>query len=1313
MNDAPASPGGTDPSPGDDSSPDARPGRSARRRPRRRRPPRTIDETSTGDAGAPPVGPIDDRLDLTVDPSLPIAAAAEEIAAALAEHQVVIVAGETGSGKTTQLPKICLAAGRSRIGHTQPRRIAARSLAARVAEETGSELGDLVGYQVRFTKEAGRQTRLKIMTDGILLAEISHDRHLRRYDTIIIDEAHERSLTIDFLLGYLKQLLPKRPDLKVIVTSATIDTARFSAHFDDAPVIEVSGRGYPVEIRYRPVAGEGMTGEGGDTVDAIAEAVDELIDEPFGDILVFLSGEREIRDTAAALEARDWPRTEILPLYARLGLAEQNRVFQPHQHRRIVLATNVAETSLTVPGIRYVVDPGTARISRYSRRTKVQRLPIEPVSQASADQRAGRCGRIGPGVCVRLYSQEDYESRPRFTPPEILRTNLASVILTMADARLGDIRDFPFVEAPDSSQIADGLKTLVELGAIVDGRSERPRLTPIGRTLAQMPVDPRLGRMLIEAERQDCLREMEIIVAGLAIPDVREHPHEAQAQAEAAHRRFWAADERWPETSSSDLVALMRLWIYLKDRRHELSSSAFRRMCRQEYLNYLRIREWQDLRSQLKQVCRDAGLRRNSHPADAWHLHTAVLSGIVTHVGLADPPPATPVRRGRRPQREYSGTRGARFAISPGSAARNAAPDLVMAFELVETTRLWARTVAAIEPDQVIDVADHLVKRSYGEPRWVAETATVVATESVTLLGVPIVSGRTVAFAPVDPTGSRAIFIQSALVEERWGEKLAFREHNRAVIAEIREQLQRSRRGADVDDLAVFAFYDARIPAECVSGATFLRWWKKESRRHPDLLDLTAEDVADDPWADPDAFPSHWRIGERAFPLHYSFDPGAETDGVSVDIDVAQLSSLTGDPFTWQVPGLRGELVTELIRSLPKQVRTRLVPAPDHAAAALAWLRSRPDVAAAPTGDTAPSEPALTVALDRAIKELWDVDTAGLWQPETIPAHLRMTFTVVESDHVVAREQRWEDLVAEAEPAAETRLAVVHDAVVATGQTSWTFGDLAPQLSRDGASLGYPAVVDEGASVGVTVVVDEAKARRLHRRGIIRLVVLATPDPTRWVVSHLSNSAKVALGSGPDPSVPDLLRQARDQAVAQALAGARWWEVRSEAALSTLVERARPLIPDLTARITDIAARAIESAATARRRLPEMSEPTRSDIADQLVELVRPGFIAATPPPWLLSLPRYLEAINLRIDAVTTDPRKGAAETETILALEERFEALARSAGEDPTLWPAALVEVRWLLEELRVSLFAQRLGTTVKVSPKRVTAALDRITVG
>ncbi|HEX7715750.1 MAG TPA: ATP-dependent RNA helicase HrpA, partial [Marmoricola sp.] len=829
---------------------------------------------------------------------LPVSARREDIAEAIRDHQVVIVAGETGSGKTTQLPKICLALGRGEpgsegggmIGHTQPRRIAARSVAERIAEELGTELGDVVGFQVRFTDKTSKQSRVKVMTDGILLAELQHDKELKRYDTIIIDEAHERSLNIDFLLGYLKRLLPRRPDLKVIITSATIDPEKFARHFADrngepAPIIEVSGRTYPVDIRYRPLVQVPDSDEEGevlvrDQTEAIAAAVDELRAAGTGDILVFLPGEREIRDTADALKKKaDGPRGfDIVPLYSRLSAAEQHRVFEPHTRQRVVLSTNVAETSLTVPGITAVIDTGVARISRYSVRTKVQRLPIEPISQASANQRSGRCGRVEAGIAIRLYSEEDYLARPEFTEPEILRTTLASVILQMTALGLGDIGRFPFVEPPDARNVRSGVLLLEELGALKSGDRQRPRLTGLGRKLARLPIDPQLGRMLLSADRLGCLREVLVVAAALSIQDPRERPVEQQARADQLHARF--RDQR------SDFMAWLNLWRHLREHQSSLGSSAFRRMCRDEHLNYLRVREWQDFERQLRQVCREVGLTvpKGGVPdgVDDDRVHQALLTGLLSHIGLRDPD-----------RRDYLGARGSRFSIFPGSGLFRSQPQFVMAAELVETSRLWGRQCAAIDPLWAEHAGEHLVKRTYAEPHWSQKRAAVMARERVTLYGVPLVVDRLVNYGKQDPQTARELFIRHALVHGEWHSRHRFLATNRRLLEDAEELEHRARRrDLVVDEHTLFDFYDRVVPADVVSGAHFDAWWKQARRTDPDLLTFDPAMLLHEQAAEvtPDDFPDTWQEESLDLPLHYRFAPGEADDGLRVDVPLATLN---------------------------------------------------------------------------------------------------------------------------------------------------------------------------------------------------------------------------------------------------------------------------------------------------------------------------------------------------------------------------------------------------------------------------------------
>ena len=1256
---------------------------------------------------------------ISYDPALPIAARTDEIAELIRTHQVVVVAGETGSGKTTQLPKICLQAGRQRIAHTQPRRIAARTVATRIADELGVELGSLVGYQVRFTRRAGRDTRLKVMTDGVLLAELAHDPDLRRYDTIVIDEAHERSLNIDFLLGYLKQLLQRRRDLRVIVTSATIDTARFSEHFGGAPIVEVSGRTYPVEVRYRPLAD-------GDQLDGIVEAITEIATEPGdGDVLVFLSGEREIRDAAEAIAGLKlgW---DVMALYARLSAGEQQRIFEPHTTRRVVLATNVAETSVTVPGVRYVVDAGTARISRYSARTKVQRLPIEAISQASANQRAGRCGRLGPGVAIRLYTQEDFEARPEFTEPEILRTNLAMVILQMTQAGLGDIASFPFVEPPPAAQISDGIRLLEELGALKPGSGRKiVRLTPIGASLAQLPVDPRLGRMLLEAAARGCLREVQVIVAALAIPDVRERPADRTEAADLAHRRFFsdaalaspapgAGDQparhtvhtgtrketdAMPPDDAGDIGAILRLWGYLRRQRGELSGNAFRRLCRDEYLNFLRVREWEDLNAQLKEICRNLELPRNTTPAPMGEVLTAVLAGLLSHVGLAEVSDQ-PQRGRRRGPREYLGARGAKFAIQPGSALHKASPPLVMAFELVETSRLWARTVAAVTPHQIEAVGAHVLRATVSEPHWSVRTGRVEALERVSLFGVPIIADRTVSYAARDLAGARQLFIRRALVEGEWRTKHAFFAANQRVRAAAEELEDRTRRrDVVVDDQVLFDFYDARIPPQVCSTATFDRWWRGAEQN---LLDVSLDDLVTGN-VDARGFPDEWEIAGKRLATTYVFDPGSGQDGVNVVIPVTALNQLDQAPFTWQVPGLRAELATELIRTLPKAIRTRFVPAPEHAARALAWLREHSHDAAEP----------LSVALGRALLALTGEQVPPeAWRPAEVPAHLRVTFTVMDRGQQLGRSKDFDALRTKLTAALTKTLTKVTQDRSVTGATAWVFGDIPEQTTFGRGNrrvVGYPALVDEGAAVGLLVVDTPQRQRRLHEGGVRRLLALTNPDPTRWVVSHLANADKLALGHSPYPTVSDLLADARLKTVGR-LGQRVGLGVRSESAYQQLADAVRVDSADEMRRVVQVAARVLASRSRALTMLKAWPQdaPLKQDITEQLANLTFNRFISATPDPWYDHVPRYLDAIELRLASARVNPVRDAQAQAQVDEVESDYAALVARQPDGPLR--ADVEEIAFLIEEFRVSLFAQQLKTAVPVSAKRIRQAIASV---
>src|SRR5829696_1005825 len=1257
-----------------------------------------------GEAGGP-------AMVIAYDEALPITAWRDEIEQAMADHQVVILAGETGSGKTTQLPKICLEIGRGSIGHTQPRRIAARTVAERIAEELHTTVGDLVGYQVRFTRKASKTTRLKVMTDGVLLAEIRLDRDLRRYDTIILDEAHERSLNIDFLLGYLKSLLPRRPDLKIVITSATIDTERFAAHFSPsdgtaAPIIEVSGRTFPVEVRYRPLLADGEA----DQVGGIIDAVRELSGLGAGDAIVALK----------------LPSTEVLPLYARLSAAEQHRVFAPHAGRRVVLATNVAETSLTVPGIRYVIDTGLARISRYSARTKVQRLPIEPISKASANQRAGRCGRVAPGTCIRLYSEEDFAGRPEFTEPEILRTNLASVILQMTAAELGDIATCPFVDAPDNSQIKDGLRLLTELGAISEaaGRT-RARLTMIGRRLAALPIDPRLGRMLLAAERDGCLREMLIIVSGLSIQDPRERPVEQRDKADALHRRFWTQrskplDHRASATTGhlpepvdgveepSDFLTLLRLWDYLRDSQKTLSGNGFRRLCRDEFLHFLRIREWQDLHTQLKEITRELDLRRSSSPAPPDHIHTAVLTGLLSHVGLADiREDRRQVMGRRRPAaREYLGARGTRFAINPGSSVAKVQPPLVMAAEIVETTRLWACTVAGIQVGQVEEVGRNLLRRQYSEPHWSASSGSVFAYETVSLYGVPIVSGRRVGYGKINPAEAREIFVRSALVEGQWRTRHPFFTHNAQIRAEAESLEERTRRRDLIaDDQAIYSFYDARVPGEVVSAAHFDAWWNRAPQAQRDRLSMKLDDLliaADE--VDDRSFPGTWEIGGQSLPISYVFEPGNARDGVTVIIPVEVLNQVPEAPFSWQVPGLRAELATELIRSLPKDKRKRFAPVPDTARRALEWLEDH---------HGARSE-SLPEALARALQMLTgEMITAADWRPDRVPEHLRVTFVISDgSGQELAVGKDLSSLRAELGGRVHRLLNDAATELTRSGAVTWEFGEIAEQvtLQRDGYQVvGYPALVDGGSSVGLIICETAERQLATFPLGLRRLTMLNTPDPTKWVVAHLSNADKLALATSPYDSVPALLADARLASVGELIRRSQVSPVRDASAFSVLCERVRVENADLMRDITTLAAEVSRLTGAVRAALPKarpVSEAATADIAEQVRNLVFPGFLGATPYPQLTELPRYLQAAQTRVETLRSSAGRDAPGFDVISRVVQAYAELCAlvPAGR----LPGFVEDIGWLIEELRVGLFAQSLRTRVPVSEKRVLAAID-----
>ncbi|MCX7521737.1 ATP-dependent RNA helicase HrpA [Microbacterium sp. STN6] len=1314
-------------------------------------------------------------------PELPVSQRREEIARAIAENQVVIVAGETGSGKTTQLPKICLELGRTSIGHTQPRRLAARTIAERIADELGESVGGLVGYQVRFTDRVSAATRIKLMTDGILLNEMHRDRLLSAYDTIIIDEAHERTLNIDFLLGYLKQLLPKRPDLKVIITSATIDPESFAAHFSradgaPAPVVEVSGRTYPVEIRYRPPAGSDQLDEDeedggeddgagrgaptarttavagaaadGSYTDGILDALDELARESAGDVLVFLSGETEIRDAEESIRGRlqrdgGASTTEVLPLYGRLSAADQHRVFRappPGIRRRIVLATNVAETSLTVPGIRYVVDAGTARISRYSTRAKVQRLPIEPISQASANQRSGRSGRTSDGIAIRLYSEEDFERRPEYTEPEILRTNLASVILQMLSLGLGDIAAFPFLTPPDSRGIKDGLDLLAELGAVraAPRGAKEPALTRIGRDLARLPIDPRFGRMVIESRRQGTSREVLAIVAGLTIQDPRERPLERRATADQAHARF--ADP------TSDFLTLLGLWNYLEEKQHELSSNAFRRLCKAEFLNYLRVREWQDVYRQLRRLAKPLGLTIGEPSVNPDGIHRSLLAGLLSHIGLKDAQaPRTAPGQGGQPhgaaaprrsaRGEYIGARQRRFTIFPGSVLVKKQPTAIMSAELVETSRLFARMNAAIDPAWAEPLAGDLVKRSYGEPHWEKKQGSAVAYETVTLYGVPIVVRRRVQFGRIDPEYARELFIRHALLDAEYaaepkGPLYEFDRRNRELRREL-EQLEERTRRRDIlyDDEAVFAFYDERIPADVATVTGFEAWWRVERAAHPDLLTMSAEQLAPEetPAVDEQAFPATWRQGDQQLTLTYRFEPGADDDGVTVQVPLPLLAGLRPAGFDWQVPGLRHELVTAMIKSLPKAIRRTVVPAADWATRILAELPEGPEQAAVAGGSNAPAAEHTSIAdaAAAAIRRLTGtVVAASDFDLERLPAHLRVAFQVLDGrGRPLARGKDLGELQTRLRTRARESVAVasapVPNAMERTGITRWDFDELPRHVDTtqpgpagsQNVIRAYPTLIDEGQSVALRLMgTPEDQARPLPA-AVRRLLLNAVPSPVAYVQQHLTSAEKLTLAASPYASTKALFDDCLAAVADDVLFRVRHdGQVFMRAEFESIRDRLSSVVMDSMFETVGLVARVLAAARGAEKAIAGANSmallAALTDARAQLGGLVYPGFVSATGQAQLRHLPRYLAGITYRIEKLPENPGRDR----TWLSEVQRAEAMYTDAGGRIPLAPDAperLRHARWMLEELRVSLFAQQLGTAETVSLQRIRKVL------
>lgn len=1351
---------------------------------------------------------------------LPISERREDIMNAIRDNQVVIIAGETGSGKTTQIPKMCLDLGlgaKGLIGHTQPRRLAARSVAERIAEELGQKIGKTVGYQVRFTSEVGEHSAIKLMTDGILLAEIQNDKLLRRYSTLIIDEAHERSLNIDFILGYIKRILPQRPDLKVIITSATIDPERFARHFspsyvpgkgivdenlsaeereiaeailpDDAPpIIEVSGRTYPVEIRYRPLDEEDYLGDDEieddhDPTDGVLDAIKELSKEAPGDILIFFSGEREIRDAKDAIEAMvaKSPRLnyEVLPLYARLSLAEQHRVFSPGSRPRIVLATNVAETSLTVPGIKYVIDTGTARISRYSARTKVQRLPIERISQASANQRSGRCGRVSDGIAIRLYSEEDFNSRPEFTDPEILRTNLAAVILQMIAIGVvrepGDISRFPFVQPPASRSINDGVNLLRELGALTErpraprkGRGKSATLTAIGRAMAAFPVDPRLARMIIEGSRRNCAKEMMVLAAALTIQDPRERPADVRAEADAMHARF--VDD------TSDFLSFLLLWDYINEQQAALSSSQLRKLCHREYINYLRIREWQDLFAQLREMGRTANIHASSGrdinaSAHEIDIHKSLLSGLLSHVGVKEEREKDSKGRNRGP-REYLGARGTKFAIFPGSGLFKKSPDWVLSAELVETSRLWARTNASIDPQWIEEIGKHLISVQYSEPHWSLSSGAAVAYAKGTLFGLTIYADRPVQYARVDAAAARELFIQSALVEGQWRTQHKFYLRNQRALAEVEElEARLRRRDLRVDDSVLFAFYDARIPAHVTDVRAFDKWWKQARLEDDNYLDFNPEKLINEEAADYDdsQFPRQWvqrtDSGELTLDLRYEYAPtagigGARTDaakrdGVAVQVPILFLNQLSPEPFRWQIPGLRHELVTALIKSLPKAIRRNFVPAPDVARAACAALEE----------DYSPATDELIPSLALVLRRLRGVvvePEAFNW--DAVPEHLKMGFQVRNArnkilgegkdlralqqqlhkeirgalaDSLGASDDTMAKMVALAQggsggsgtSAASAKKGAKNAQGSTTAQAADAHGsqvreisgltefpaDLFPngeiprkvqRIIATQAVNGYPALVDEETSVGLRIFPTEAEQLHAQRRGIIRLLQLQVPSPVRYVSEHLSHKEKIVFTQNPHGSIDELIRDCTVAALDHLVPHT---PIFTHAEYSELYEHVRAELIETVFDVTKLVAEILSEATALKKAIKKATSLTTmhavSDVKAQMENLVYTGFVAKTGYDQLVHIPRYLKAAQVRLTKLGPNLHRDNQLMLTVQDLEDSYDNAVKSLPTG-TIVPDALRRVNWMIEELRVSFFAQELGTAYTVSEKRIAKA-------
>lgn len=1221
-------------------------------------------------------------------PDLPVSEFRDKISEAINTNQVVIVAGETGSGKTTQIPKICLELGRGvagLIGHTQPRRLAARTVATRIAEELKSKLGEKVGFKIRFSDQVSDQSYVKLMTDGILLAEIQKDRFLNQYDTIIIDEAHERSLNIDFILGYFKQLLPKRPDLKLIITSATIDPERFSKHFDNAPIIQVSGRTYPVEVRYRPfdAAEQDL-----DQTQAIIEAVNELGRESQGDILVFLSGERDIRDTADALIKQKFKHTEVLPLYARLSSTEQNRIFQSHSGRRIVLATNVAETSLTVPGIKYVIDPGTARISRYSIRSKVQRLPIEPVSQASANQRAGRCGRVSEGICVRLYSEEDYLSRPEFTDPEILRTNLASVILQMLNLGLGKIDAFPFVEAPDQRNINDGFRLLEELQATHKSNGKMS-LTKTGKQIARLPIDPRYARMVVEAANQECLQEVIVIAAGLSIQDPRERPQDKRQHADEKHAEYKHDD--------SDFLTFLNLWHTFKHQQKELSANQVRKWCKQNFINYLRMREWQDIVSQLKQGIVDLGFRLNTQEADYQAMHIALASGLLSHLGFKDK------------DKEYLGARNSRFMIFPGSGLAKRQPKWCMVAELVETSRLFGRIAAKIDPAWIESLATHLINCQHSEPHWSKRKGVVQAFEKVLLFGQTLVHQRRVNFSHIDPVVSREIFIREALINGETKLNYAFLTHNQQAIEDVETKEDKSRRrDILVDEEELIGFYQERIPKEVCTESGLKKWWQKASQQSPDLLHFDPDNLQKHQAQHINAlnYPDSWKQGNLTLSLEYLFDPKNQDDGVTLKIPLPLLNQLQDQGFDWLVPGMRHELLVALIKSLPKKLRKNFVPAPNYADACLSEM-----LEVDKKGNPITLLEAFSTKLFRMTGVKVEADD---WLVEGVPAHLRFNFKVLdEKGEVTARGRDLTALQLHLQGKVKKTLQkAATPELERSNITQWDFDRLQEEFVNKSSGFevkAFPALQADKNSVAIKLFEHKSAAQEAHRLGLRKLIRINIPSPVKYLQDKLPNKAKLGLYFNPFGQISDLIDDCIDAGIDSLIEQYKLQhhvDIRDKSHFMALTDWVKAEINDQVLEIAKKVEKALTTAHGIQKKMkgnvPLTMISAVGDIKQHLNTLIFPGFVSVIGATKLDDLCRYVTGIERRQEKLAIDPNKDRMHQLNLEKIQLTYQSILNKIPKGSAI-PEGLKEVRWMLEELRISFFAQQLGTAYPISAKRI----------